>query len=158
MTETKLSRATFERLQGELQELTTVGRVKIAQVIEAARLLGDLSENADYHAAKDDQGRMEGRIRQLEAMLEKVEIVEDTTSMSTDVVKVGTILDLRYEGDDEPERFLIGSIEERPEGVGVISPDSPLGRALLENHKLGDTVTFEAPSGVLRVEIVSIGA
>src|SRR3712207_6125082 len=77
MTPSHLSRETYERLSTELQELTTVGRTRIAQAIEAARNLGDLSENGDYHAAKDEQGRMEGRIRQLQAMLENAEIVED---------------------------------------------------------------------------------
>lgn len=156
---TQLSRATYERLHDELEQLTTEGRVKIAHTIEQARLLGDLSENADYHAAKDDQGRMEARIRQLEAMLEHAVIVDDDTSggASDGSVRTGTIVGLRYDGDDDVERYLIGSIEERPEGVSVISPGSPLGQALM-GHKAGDTVEYEAPSGILRVEIVSIGS
>ena len=152
---TELSRATHERLTEELERLTTEGRVKIAQTIEAARLLGDLSENADYHAAKDDQGRMEGRIRQLQAMLEHAVIVDDG-GVTSGVVGTGTVVGLRYQGDDDVERYLVGSIEERPEGVSVISPGSPLGQALM-GHKAGETVEYEAPSGVLRVEIVSLG-
>ena len=154
---TQLSKATYERLRDELEQLTTEGRVKIAHIIEQARLLGDLSENADYHAAKDDQGRMEARIRQLEAMLEHAVIVDDGGGASDGVVRTGTIVGLRYEGDDDVERYLVGSIEERPEGVSVISPGSPLGQALM-GHKAGDAVEYEAPSGVLRVEIVTIGS
>ena len=74
---TKLTQATYDRLVAELEDLTTRGRVEIAQAIEAARALGDLSENGDYHAAKDAQGKMESRIRQLQAMLKEVEIVDE---------------------------------------------------------------------------------
>jgi len=159
--QTQLTRATYERLTEELERLTTEGRVRIAQTIEAARLLGDLSENADYHAAKDDQGRMEARIRQLQAMLEHAVVVDDggggAGGGASDVVGTGTIVGLRYQGDDEVERYLVGSIEERPDGVSVISPGSPLGQALA-GHRTGETVEYEAPSGVLRVEIVSIGS
>ena len=149
---TKLSKDTFERLQGELEELTTTGRVEIARAIQAARELGDLSENGDYHAAKDTQGKMEARIRQLQAMLDDVEIVEEVVG---DVITVGCVLSLRYVGDDDVEQYLVGSIEERREGVTVVSPDSPLGSALL-GHKAGDKVSYEAPSGELHVEVVSI--
>jgi transcription elongation factor GreA len=151
--DTKLTRATFERLQAELKQLTTEGRVEIARTIETARLLGDLSENADYHAAKDAQGHMEARIRKLEAMLFKAQIVED---VDTADVSTGTVVSLRYEGDDDVERYLVGSIEEEQDGVSVVSPDSPLGLALL-GHKVGDIVEYEAPGGVLKVEIVAIG-
>ena len=76
-TSITLSRAAYERLQAELDDLTTRGRIEIARKIETARELGDLSENGDYHAAKEEQGKMEGRIRHLEALLERAEIVED---------------------------------------------------------------------------------
>jgi len=155
MAETQhLSRAAFDRLQQELEELTTFGRVDIARKIETARELGDLSENGDYHAAKEEQGKMEGRIRQLEALIKNAEIVEAGDS---DVVATGSIVGIRYEGDDETERYLIGSIEERHDDLEVISPGSPLGQALL-GHKVGDIVDFEAPARVLKVEIVTIEA
>jgi len=105
---TKLSKDTLERLRAELEELTTTGRVEIARAIQAARELGDLSENGDYHAAKDTQGKMESRIRQLEAMLRDVEVVEDVKG---DAVTVGSVVSLRYVGDDDVERYLVGSIE-----------------------------------------------
>jgi transcription elongation factor GreA len=150
---TKLSKDTLERLRAELEELTTTGRVEIARAIQAARELGDLSENGDYHAAKDTQGKMEARIRQLEAMLRDVELVEEVKG---DVVTVGSVVSLKYVGDDDVERFLVGSIEERREGVTVVSPDSPLGKALL-GATPGTKVSYEAPSGELHVEVVSIG-
>ncbi len=152
MPQIKLSRDAFERLQAEHTQLTTEGRVKIAGLIEAARALGDLKENGDYHAAKDDQGKMEARIRQIEAMLEDAEIVD---SVETSTVGHGNMVGIRYEGDDDIEWYLLGSIEERREGVSVMSPDSPLGQALI-GCASGDTVTYEAPSGELRVEIVEI--
>jgi transcription elongation factor GreA len=150
---TKLSKDTLERLRTELEELTTTGRVEIARAIQAARELGDLSENGDYHAAKDTQGKMEARIRQLEAMLRDVEVVEEVKG---DAVTVGSVVSLKYVGDDDVERYLVGSIEERREGVTVVSPDSPLGKALL-GATPGDKVSYEAPSGQLHVEVVSIG-
>ena len=153
---TRLSRAAHDRLRQELEDLQSRGRVDIARVIERARELGDLSENADYHAAKDDQGRMEARIRQIQSILEGAEIIDDDAAAGASTVTTGSIVTLRYEGDDETERYLLGSIEERPDGVSVISPASPLGQALLGRGP-GDTVAYEAPSGTLRVEVVAIG-
>lgn len=152
MSEVHLSPDAHERLKQELQDLTTRGRIEIANAIERARALGDLSENGDYHAAKDDQGKMESRIRKLQHMLDNAVIVENA---GVDEVSTGHVVAIRYEGDDEVERYLIGSIEERPEGVSVISPGSPLGLALL-GRKPGETVEYHAPNGTLKVEIVSI--
>lgn len=155
MTPVQLSPETYERLQAELADLTTRGRVEIAQAIEAARALGDLSENGDYHAAKDAQGKMEARIRQLQAMLAEAEVV-DNAGAESDVITTGSVVTLRYEGDDEPERYLVGSIEERMEGVSIVSPSSPLGQALL-GQRPGQVVSYEAPGGQLQVEIVAVG-
>jgi transcription elongation factor GreA len=153
MGSTKLSRSTYQRLQAELDDLKTRGRVDIARDIEAARALGDLSENGDYHAAKDSQGKMESRIRQLEAIFKDVEVVGGGPS---DEVVAGVTVSIRYLGDDEVERYLVGSIEERDAGTPVISPGSPLGQALM-GKRAGAKVTYEAPSGQLAVEIVSVG-
>ena len=149
-----LSQATHDRLHAELEELTTHGRTEIARKIQAARELGDLSENGDYHAAKEEQGKMEARIRHIQALLESSEIVE---AGGTDEVSPGVIVSICYEGDEEPERYLLGSIEERHGEVEVLTPGSPLGKALM-GHRIGDVVGFEAPGGVLNVEIVDIEA
>jgi transcription elongation factor GreA len=149
-----LSQSTFDRLSAELEELTTHGRTEIARKIQAARELGDLSENGDYHAAKEEQGKMEARIRDLQALIDNAEIIE---AVGTDNVSPGHVVHLRYEGDDETERYLIGSIEERSGDVEVLTPGSPLGQALL-GARVGDWVDFEAPGGTLKVEIVEIEA
>jgi transcription elongation factor GreA len=149
-----LSQAAYDRLKAEHDELTTVGRVEIARKIEAARELGDLKENGDYHAAKDHQGHMEARIRQLAVMLENAEIVE---GVDGEVVEPGAVVELRYEGDDDTERYYFGSVEERGIEHDIISPRSPLGTALV-GAKVGDKVDFTSPTGAtLTVEIVSIG-
>jgi transcription elongation factor GreA len=157
MQDTQLTQEAYERLRAELEDKKTRGRIEIARAIEAARALGDLSENGDYHAAKDSQGKMESRIRQLEAMLEKAVILDTGAAGAGGAVSTGVIVALRYVGDDEVERYLIGSIEERSEGINVISPNSPLGLALM-GHKVGDKVSYDAPSGKLEVELVEIGA
>jgi transcription elongation factor GreA len=157
MAETQLTRDTYDRLHAELEDLRTRGRVDIARAIEDARALGDLSENGDYHAAKDFQGKMESRIRQLQAMLEDARIVDAAAAGASGQVATGAMVTLKYVGDDDVERYLIGSIEERREGVSVISPNSPLGQALL-GHRPGDKVSYEAPSGALAVEIIEIGS
>jgi transcription elongation factor GreA len=151
----RITKETLEKLQAEHDHLTTVGRTDIARVIESARLLGDLSENGDYHAAKDAQGKMESRIRQIDNVIRNHELVERDEHANS--VRHATIVQVVYEGDsdDEFQEFFLGSIEEKPEGVLVASPTSPLGEALLD-HRVGDQVEYEAPSGVLRVKIVGL--
>ena len=149
----QLSQTAYDRLKEEYTNLTTAGRIDIARKIETARELGDLSENGDYHAAKEEQGKMEGRIAHLASILENAEIVDEVSG--GDTVRAGAIISICYAGDDDPEKYLIGSIEERIEDVEVISPTSPLGEALI-GARIGETVTYEAPGGTLEVEIVSI--
>ncbi len=153
----QLTRDTYERLQAELEDLTTRGRVEIAAAIETARALGDLSENGDYHAAKDAQGKMESRIRQLQRLLKTATVVE-SGGASDGTVGPGSVVSLRYDGDDEDETtdFFVGSIEERQGDLTVVSPGSPLGQALL-GHRVGDAVEYAAPGGTLKVEIVDVG-
>jgi len=149
-----LSQAAFTRIQDEHTELTTVGMIEIARKIEAARELGDLSENGDYHAAKEEQGKMAGRIAHLANLLENAIIVEDAQANE---VRPGVVVGIRYEGDDDVEKYLLGAIEERVEGVEVMSPGSALGQALL-GAKPGDVIEYETPTGArLKVEIVSLG-
>ena len=149
----KLSQSAFDRLKDEYSLLTTTGRIDIARKIEIARELGDLSENGDYHAAKEEQGKMEGRIAHISAILENAEIVDDTAS--GDSVREGSVVSIQYIGDDDIERYLVGSIEERIENAEVASPTSPLGEALL-GSKIGEVVAYEAPGGLLKVKIVGI--
>ena len=149
-----LSQAAFDRIKAEHDDLVTRGRIDIARKIESARELGDLSENGDYHAAKEEQGKMQGRINHLANLIENGVIVESGSSGGK--IEHGTIVGLRYVGDDDVERYLLGSIEERVDGVEVISPGSVLGIALV-GHVVGDTVEYEAPNGAkLSVEIVTI--
>jgi transcription elongation factor GreA len=150
-----LSQATHDRLSAELEELTTTSRIEIARKIQTARELGDLSENGDYHAAKEEQGKMEARISDIEALLLDAEIIEAT---DTDAVSPGHVVHLRYEDEDDVERYLIGSIEEKGSDVTVLTPGSPLGQALL-GKQVGDWVPFTSPTGAeLRVEVVEIEA
>ncbi len=151
----RITKETLDKLRDEYHHLTTVGRTEIARVIEAARLLGDLSENGDYHAAKDEQGKMEARIRQIDTVIRNHELVE--RDATTSVVQHATIVSVVYDGDtdDDAQEFFIGSIEEKPEGALVASPTSPLGSALL-GHAVGDEVEYEAPSGTLRVRIIGL--
>ncbi|MDH3296321.1 MAG: transcription elongation factor GreA [Acidimicrobiia bacterium] len=151
----KLSREAFDRLKAEHDDLTTRGRIEIAKKIETARELGDLSENGDYHAAKEEQGKMEGRIMHLANLIENAEIVEIVGDGADLAVQAGCVVSIRYEGDDDVEKYLLGSIEERREGLTVMSPGSPLGKALMGASK-GDTVTFEAPNGDMNVTVVDI--
>ncbi len=149
----QLSQAAFDRLKAEHGELTTVGRVDIARKIETARELGDLSENGDYHAAKEEQGKMEGRIAQIGSVIDNAVIVQD--GGESGAVSAGSIIWIRYEDDDTAERYLVGSIEERHDDLDVISPLSPLGNALM-GAKAGDTVSYDAPGGLLAVQVVTI--
>ena len=146
MASIQLSQSAFDRLKAEFDDLTTRGRIEVSEKIERAREEGDLKENAGYHAAKDEQGHMEGRIRQLEYMLENAEIAADQY-----------LYTIVYEGDsdDQAERYLVGNIEEHVDGADVISPSSPLGAAL-ENTSEGQSVTYQAPNGALTVRVLKV--
>lgn len=152
----ELSRATYDRLKSELEELTGEGRIDIAHKIEAARALGDLSENGDYHAAKEQQGKMEARIRQITGTLLDAVVVE-VDAADTSRVVVGTVVALRFGGDDDVERFLVGNIEERHDDLEVLSPKSPLGQAVV-GASAGEHRTYEVNGNHLGIEIVSIEA
>ena len=149
----RLSQTAYDRLRSEYGDLTTRGRIDIARKIETARELGNLKENGDYHAAKEEQGKMEGRIAHLAKLLLDAEIVEN---VPVDSVTSGCVVSICYQGDDEVEKYLLGSIEERRDGLTVISPGSPLGAALM-GAKVGTSVSYEAPGGSLTVTVVDIG-
>ena len=150
----ELSPAAYARLQAELDELTGEGRIEIAKKIEAARALGDLSENGDYHAAKDQQGKMEARIRQIQGILQDAIVVEDRPSDGS--VVVGSVVGIDFGGGDV-EKYLVGHIEERHDEYEVVSPGSPLGASLL-GKQAGDKAQYEVKGNTITVEIVGVGA
>ncbi len=153
MASTQLSPAAHQRLVEELEHRGGPLRREISERIERARELGDLKENADYDAAKNEQGLNEARVRQIEAMLRDVEIVESSVG---DVVEAGVVVEIRVAGDEDTERYLIGSIEERHDTYDVLSTTSPMGQALA-GHRIGETVSYQTPRGAtLEVEIVAL--
>jgi transcription elongation factor GreA len=154
MESSQLSREAHQRLTGELAERSGRRRKEISAWIERAREHGDIRENADYDAAKNEQGHNEARIRQLEAMLQNAVVVEGPRG---DVVAPGTIVEVRTVGDDQTVHYLVGSIEERHDTHEVLSTSSPLGQALL-GHRPGETVSYAGPRRTFEVEIVSVRA
>ena len=149
---TQLSPEAHARLSAELQDLVVRGRVEIAKRIEEARLLGDLKENGEYHAAKEEQGKIELRVRQLKGMLEDVAIIDPGST--GDMVQVGATVTIDF-GDGDTERYFVGSIEEQPEGAEIVSPDAPLGQALL-GRSVGDEVAYEVNDRTLTVKLIGI--
>jgi transcription elongation factor GreA len=148
-----LTQEAFDKLQAELEHLRGPVRSEVIARISAARDEGDLKENGGYHAAREEQGKVEGRIRQLEDMLRRAEVGE--TPADDGVVEPGMKVTTRFVGDDEVETFLLGAREiETPADLAVYSPQSPLGSAI-NGRKVGEEVDFEAPNGkMLKVEIV----
>lgn len=140
-----------KKLRAELAELTGPRREGLAQRLRSAIQMGDLSENADYHKAKEDQAFLEGRIQELEAILRMATIVENTQS---DVVAVGSRVTIQEEDFDPETFYLVGATEADPRN-GKISNESPFGKALLD-HKVGDVVEAETPSGKVRLKILKI--
>ncbi|MFQ5522783.1 MAG: transcription elongation factor GreA [Acidimicrobiia bacterium] len=148
---TFLTPAAFEKLKQELEYLLTEGRRHIEERIAEARSHGDLRENADYDAAKNDQGMMEARIRKLQHILENAEVRE---VVDTGVVEVGCVVTVVDSDGDEMEYF-VAPQENKAPGLLLASPTSPLGRALL-GAKVGDRVTYEAPGGQFTVTVESV--
>jgi transcription elongation factor GreA len=143
----KLTEKQAAALREELAELEGPRRTEIVAAIKTAREFGDLSENFEYHAAKNEQGLLEARIRTLRARLEQAEIVEDAAA---DEVGVGSVVDIEGDGGQKltVEISAVG-------GAGTVSPTSPLGTALL-GKKIGDTVDVQAPKGAWRATIARI--
>jgi transcription elongation factor GreA len=146
-----LTQDAYDRLKKEYDYLTGEGRTEIAQKIEAAREEGDLKENGGYHAAKDEQGKSEARIRQLRQLLENAQVGESPADDGT--VAPGSVVTVELAGDEM--RFLLGSREVAgTTDLDVYSENSPLGSAI-NGHKVGDTAAFTAPNGrELKVKIL----
>ena len=154
-----MTKDAYDKLVQELDYLKGDGRVAIAKKIGAAKAEGDLSENGGYHAAREEQGQMEGRIAQLAAILRTAKVGEAPDN--PDQVGVGTLVTVAYFGDeDDTEEFLLGSREmlglDTDIDTHVFSPQSPLGSAVLGAAK-GDTVTYTAPNGkIIEVTVVEV--
>jgi len=145
----------YVRMRKELEQLQTEGRNRMAERLLHARELGDIRENAEYDAAKDEQGLMEARIRELQYKLRDPDIVE---AAGGDEVDAGVLVTLRPLGDSDPdeETYLVAhSAEERAPGVRTVTVTSPLGIALMGKHA-GDHLSYEAPGGVFSYEVVSL--
>ena len=144
---TWLTQDAYDRLKHELDVLIEQ-RPVIAAKINDSREEGDLKENGGYHAAREEQGQMEGRIRHLQELLRSAKVGE--APANDGLAEPGKILTVRYEGDDQDEKFLLATREEGAEGpLDVYSPESPVGRALL-GAKEGETRSYELPNGSLQ--------
>lgn len=142
----------FLELETELNKLKSETRNEIIEAIKEARALGDLSENADYDAARDEQAKVEARIKELEYMLENAQIIEKS---SGDSVSVGTTVTIEYVEDEDEEVYqIVGSLEADP-FENKISNESPIGKAIM-NKKVGDIISVESPTGSYEIKIVNI--
>ena len=148
---TYLSKDGLEKLRTELEEMTSVKRPEVAQRIHDAKEHGDLSENAEYEDAKNEQAFVEGRIQTLEAMIKNATLIDEHTS--SDHVQIGSTV--KVDGDDGPETFqIVGSAEAKP-AAGKISNESPVGRALLGKKK-GEKIVVKVPAGDFAYTIIEI--
>ena len=147
-----LTKEGLAELQSELDDLKLNVRPEVIGQIKEARAQGDLSENAEYHAARDRQGQVEARIKELEYLIDNATIIEDTKS---NVVNVGSTVEIKYIADNETETYyIVGSTEADP-FENKISNESPIAKGIMGKKK-GDVVTIESPNGNYDIEIVSL--
>lgn len=147
-----VSPETLARMKAELEELTTIGREEMSVRLLRAREMGDLKENAEYHSAKDAQGLMEARIRQLQNLIKNAVVREAPASV--EAVGPGVIATLK-DGDDVTDYLVADSMEEKAEGLPTITPSSPMGKAVV-GKRVGEKVEIEAPGGKFAVEIIGL--
>ena len=147
-----LTQEGLDELKNELDNLINVKRPENIQAIKEARALGDLSENAEYDAARNEQAQIEGRIKQLEKMIENASIITD---VSNDKVSIGNTVSIKYVDDDEEDEYKIVGSQEADPFESRISNESPIAKALFD-HKVGDVVTVESPNGSYEIEIIEI--
>jgi transcription elongation factor GreA len=153
MATTFLTQEGFLKLQQELELLRTDKRIEVAQRLHEAMEGGELIENAEYEAAKNEQAFLEGRIKELEMILASARVIDDSHPV-TDVVQVGSTVTIQEEGAEQEKYTIVGAAEANPSS-GKISNESPLGKALL-NKKQGDQVQVDAPGGVFVVTILKV--
>lgn len=149
-----VSKAGYAKLQEDLEYLVTVRRSEVAQKLKEARSFGDLSENAEYDEAKNDQAILEARINELEYIIANANVVDDD-DISVDEISVGSLIKLKdIELDEIEELQIVGSTESDPDN-GKISDESPIGKAAL-GKKVGDVFEVEAPMGTIKFEVLDI--
>lgn len=154
MKSTTMSREGFNRIQEELENLVTVKRKEVAEKLKEARSYGDLSENAEYDEAKNEQGMLEAQIADLEMLIANAVIVDDD-SANLDEVGIGSVVKLKdFEFNEIVEYQIVGSTESDPD-AGKISDESPIGRACLKK-RIGDIFEVEVPAGTLKFEVLDI--
>ncbi len=153
-TKTLLTEQGYEELKNELDNLINVKRPENIKAIKDARALGDLSENAEYDAARNEQAEIEGRIAQLEKLLENVEII-DESKQDNSKVNIGNTVEIKYVSEDEFEEYQIVGSQEADPFAFKISNESPIAKAVL-NRRVGEIVDVLSPNGVYQVEITSI--
>lgn len=144
----------MEEMKSELENLIKEKRPEVIKALKEARALGDLSENAEYDAARQEQAQTEARIKELEAMIEKAIVIED---VNTEEVSIGTKVTIEYVGDDDTEEYSIVGVKEADPFNNKISNESPIARAIL-GKKIGDIVSVDSPNGKYDVKVVSITA
>ena len=144
----------FAALNDELKQRTSVERPRIIQAIAEARAHGDLSENAEYHAAKEQQSHNEGRVAELEDVISRAEVI-DVTKLNGDTVKFGATVDLIDEDTEEEKKYKIVGDMEADVKLGMISISSPIARALI-GKAVGDSIEVAAPGGARGYEIVGV--
>ena len=150
-----LTKEGYEKLTQELETLKTVGRDDIAEKIKVALSFGDLSENSEYDEAKNEQGKMEHRINEIEETLKKAKIIDDS-DISTETVSIGLTVKLKdIEYDEIVEYKILGDEKESDPDNGIISAQSPIGSGLI-GHVIGEKVDIEVPSGIISFEILDI--
>ncbi len=147
-----LTQQGLDDLKKELDNLINVKRPENIVAIKEARALGDLSENAEYDAARNEQAQIEARIQQIEKMLENVSIIAE---VSKDTVGIGNTVAIKYVDDDEEDEYKIVGSQEADPFESKISNESPIAKALFD-HKVGDIVTVESPNGSYDIEIIEI--
>ena len=155
MPSTFLTKEGFEKLQDELDYLRTAKRQEVADRLHEAMEGGELIENAEYEAAKNEQAFVEGRIQELEILLATARVIEDNKKKKIDTIQVGATVTIQEDGFEEETYTIVGAAEANPR-EGKISNESPMGKAIL-GHRAGDEVQIETPDGFYKVRIVKIG-
>ncbi len=142
------------QLEAELEQLERVTQVELAQRLAAAMELGDVAENVEYHAVRDEASFVVGRILELQQMLGNAHLIPTQAEQASDIVQLSSMVTVRDDEGAEDTYQIRGSVEANP-GAGIISNESPLGQALLGKCS-GDTVTVECPAGVYRVTVIDV--